>query len=311
MDIVAIPKIEGDVINTIKTMHREHFNDKFLNSIGRIMFDIDLKDTIQSNMEILIQQLVDANHGNKKICLSYSMGQDCLVVWNWLKKQGMDVYPLYFEPIHMEFTDQYIKCHEKFFGTKIKRIPNYSSIADFHDFWGDDSFREKYKIPKDFRKIMVKEFVHNNNCIANADGLKASDSIRRRINFANNGPYSVNHKKLSPIWNLNSKGVMDYLRKYQIPIPDSYLWHKRSIELNNPNEFFQIKRRYPEDYERILKQWPKVEIFLKEDPKKPNTKNLDGCMMTSGYIFKYDDGKIKEIKKLSKSKLLTKSNENG
>jgi hypothetical protein len=255
-------------------------------------------------MEILIQQLVSSNNGNNKICLSYSMGKDCLVVWHWLLQQGLEVYPIYFEPIYMDFTNQYISSHEEFFRTKIYRLPNYGTIAQFHSLWGDDSFREKYKIPKEFRKLMLKEYTEKNNCIANVDGLKAADSIRRRISFSNSGPYNVKQRKLSPIWNLNNKGVMDYLRKYQIPIPDSYLWHKRSIELNNPSEFYEIKKRYPQDYARILKQWPKVELFAKEDPKKPTTKNLDGCMLTSGCIFKFDDGKLKETKKISKSKLL-------
>lgn len=274
------------------------------------MFDVDVKDVIQENMSILLQQLVDMNGGNRRIGLLYSMGKDCLVAWHWLQKHNMDVRPLYFEPIFLEFTDQYIKCHEKFFGAKITRIPNYSSIADFHDMWGDDSFRQKYNIPRDFRKIMAKEFIKKSNCIATVDGLKASDSIRRRMNFAVSGPYNAKSKKFSPLWNLNSKGVADYLRENQIPVPDSYLWHKRSIELNNPNEFYQIKHRFPDDYARIIKEWPKVEMFLKEDEKKPNVKNIEGCMMTSGYVFREEvKEKIKKERMPRKSKLLTKNNE--
>lgn len=292
-------------------MHFSQFNGMILNSIGESMFDIDLKDTIQKNMETLVQQLVDANHGNKNVCLSYSMGKDCLVAWHWLKQLGMEVHPFYFEPLKMDFTDHYIKCHEKFFDTKINIVPHFVKIADFHDLWGDETFREKYKITSKYTGLMLKNFMDKNKCIFVADGFKAGDSIRRRLSLSNTGPYNAKSNSLSPIWNLNVKGVMDYLRKYQIPIPDSYLWHKRSIELHAENEFFHIKRRYPEDYARILKQWPKVAIFEKEDPKKPYTKNLDGCMLTSGCIFKFDDGKIKTIKKLSKSKLLTKRNDHG
>jgi hypothetical protein len=273
------------------------------------MFNVDCKDVIEESSEILLKQLVDMNNGNKKIALSYSMGKDCLVTWHWLKRQGMTVMPFYFQSIKLDFIDSYINCHEEFFGDKINRITDMLAINNFHNLWGDIAFTEKYKTPKNFWKLMIKHFIQSNNCICYADGFKAADSIRRRMNFSLRGPYDLPQKRFSPLWNLNNKGVYDYVKKYQIPIPDSYLWHKRSVELASENEFYHIKYKFPKDYKKITAQWPRVEQFLMEDPKKPSLKNLDGCLMTGGFIFEYDDGKIKSNKNPRKSKLLTKNND--
>lgn len=209
----------------------------------------------------------------KRVGLYYSMGKDCLAAWHELCHLGYQVVPIHFESIRLDFTDQYLKAHEDFFGAKIQRIPFVPDIADLNERAGDTTFRMKCKADwNEWRKKIPVYICKKYEFPLIIEGQKACDSMARRLKFKVTGCLTASQRKFALLWRLSEQGTWNIIKENKIPIPDSYIWYKRSIELSHTIEFYEIRKRYPNDWKKIIKALPNADMladeFLIEGSKK-------------------------------------------
>lgn len=197
----------------------------------------------------------------KRVLLHHSTGKDSTAAWLTLRDMGFEVIPVFKEVIpNLSFIDSVIEAHEKFFETKIHRVPYAKYFTYLYEFYGDRCAQDtlklrenKYKIENilnlesEFNDAILTKFNVNVAII----GVKGSDNLSRRVNFQMNGPYNSKQRMYSLCWRLAKNAPLKLMLEARCPIPKYYLWLGRSPGLLFDSEYYFIKKYYPDDWHRI------------------------------------------------------------
>lgn len=217
----------------------------------------------------------------KRVVLHFSCGKDSLAAWITLKQNGYEVIPVYKEAIPgMAFIHETIAAYEKFFDTEVKIISNREQFYDLHNWYGATKTLSCIDTKVELAakgKIKSKiddQILAITGCNLAIIGTKASDSLNRRTNFIMSGPYSAQKRTFALTWRLAKNAPLDIMIANNCPIPKFYLWLNRSPEFMFSSEYFFIKKYYPDDYDRIKKLLPEIDVRVKDFEMSDNPRLL-------------------------------------
>jgi hypothetical protein len=236
----------------------------------------------------------------KRVVLHYSTGKDSIAAWIALRDAGFEVVPVYKEIIpDMSFMDSVIAAHEKYFGVEVLKVPYNTLFNNLHNIYG--GFDEECNIMNKAAKSnigsmdkMKKEFndhiLNYTGCSISIIGVKSSDSLHRRTNFAMSGPYNANQRMYSLCWRLAKNAPLKMIMDAKCPLPRYYLWLGRSPSMLFASEYYFIKKYYPQDWEKILKFLPDADVMVKDyemsdKPRILATSKLMKEAFEAGYEF--------------------------
>ena len=189
------------------------------------------------------------------VIVMFSTGKDSIVMADLLVKgySGKKEFVfLYFVP-GLEIKQRIIDYYEKRWKVKIHQQPHIRALSL--------KTGKKYKMA-DIERGLRSKF----NISYIAQGVRRDDSMARRGMLANL-PYGIDerNKKLYPIADFSTKDVMSYIKLNKLPLPIEYSHGlKHDFSVPDINLMIYLKNNFPNDYKKVIKEYPKLEAMVWE-----------------------------------------------
>jgi hypothetical protein len=203
------------------------------------------------------------------VLLAFSGGKDALGCWLALRKH-FKVVPFFkwYVP-DLEFQRRSLDYYEKFFKTRIMRVPHHNVYLMLNStVWQPPAYAEllnasKLTVPNasDIADLVREDCGLPHAYIA--VGIRITDSPQRRAALLNHGPIREATKTVWPCWDWNDARLAAEIEKSGLKLPVDYQMYGRSFDGLNYQYTAELKRRFPEDYQRVLELFPLVEADVK------------------------------------------------
>lgn len=211
-------------------------------------------------------QLADAGD---PIFLAFSGGKDSIAAWIALLDAGVTVVPnfMYLIP-GLRHTDETIDRFEQHFGTRLERYPHPSLYRMLNGLVFQPPERiaaiEAANLPNvEYEQIV--QFLREDHDMPDAwvaDGVRAADSIIRRVSIKKHGPMKEASRKVSPVWDWRKRHVLDAIAADGLQLPPEYDWFGRSFDGIDYRFLEPLKRLRPDDYAMVLEWFPLADLEL-------------------------------------------------
>ncbi len=217
-----------------------------------------------------------AAHQKGRTLLSFSCGKDSIGAWLQLRRHFTEIVPVYFYSVPgLEFVEEGVSYFERFFGTRIVRLPHPSFIRFLNNFTfqapQNCAVIDKVNPPYhwDYTYItngLQDKFFEGDRNVLTAVGVRAVDSPMRMTAMKKYGPVTLSQFKFMPIYDWNKARLVEELKASGVKLPVDYQMFGRSFDGLDYRFLVEIKRRFPRDYARILEFFPlaELEIFRME-----------------------------------------------
>lgn len=227
-----------------------------------------LIDKEETQIEDVLQK-IEAN----KILLQFSCGKDSIACWLALRdKVEIVPYFMYLIP-GLEFVEESVCYYERFFNTRIMRVPHPSLYRMLNNLVFIPPERifvlEHAKLPNftyDHLEQFICEDLGESEKLWSACGVRAADSLNRRMFFKSYGNINWKRKVFYPIWDWKMDQLKRIMLESEIKLPIDYDLFGMSFDGIDFRFIYPIKKHFPRDYERILEFFPlaELEIFRHE-----------------------------------------------
>lgn len=212
-----------------------------------------------------------AEHGGRHI-VSFSLGKDAIASWLVLRKHDIDCVPYYLYLVpDLEFVEESIRYFEGYFSQPIMRLPHPSLFRMIDNAVFQPP--ERISVIDDLNPIRIKyediyDAVRGEHGLTRqsliASGVRAADSIVRRLSFQRHG--HIRKDCFYPVWNFRKKDIYALMGAEGVKLPIDYEVFGRSFDGIDARFLVPIKQHFPRDYERILEWFPlaDLEVFRYE-----------------------------------------------
>lgn len=216
----------------------------------------------------VIEVIKQVNPSNK-IMLAFSCGKDSLAAWLKLREH-FEIVPFYLYSIKgLSFVDESLAYYEKFFGTHIIQLPHPSLYRMLNNFVFQSPDRvaviRSANLPNfdydDISRLVQKHFSLPKDTYT-ANGIRAADSPNRRGAISKYGAVNYNRRYFYPVWDMKLDELVFTLQKSGVKLPIDYELFGRSFDGIDHRFISVIKKKLPEDYQKILDWFPLVELEL-------------------------------------------------
>jgi hypothetical protein len=207
----------------------------------------------------------------RPVMLAFSCGKDSIAAWLALRDSGVeDIRPYCMEYVPgLQFVQDSLEYFEDYFGTRIARYPHPSIYRWLNNFVFQAPERcaiiEAADLPTPTYEQIVELIRGDFNVPADTwvcDGVRAADSIVRRVSIKRHGPMKPKSGKVSPVWDWRKHEVYDRIEAANITLPPDYEWFGRSFDGLDYRFLEPLSRNAPEDYQRILEWFPLADLEL-------------------------------------------------
>lgn len=207
---------------------------------------------------------------NDTVILSFSRGKDSIAAWLKLRRFFKRVIPIYFYNVpNLSFVNKSIEYYENYFETKIIQLPNPSFIHQLNSGMFQTLNNALSMIKLDIPNLKNDDFFNiykeQNNLsldIYTALGIRATDNLQRWTAFVTNGCVNEKRKTFFSIFDYSIKSLEKELIDAKIKMPIDYkLWGK-SFDAMQYRFIVEIKKHFPEDYEKIKEYFPLIDIEI-------------------------------------------------
>lgn len=207
---------------------------------------------------------------DRPVLLAFSCGKDALASWIALRESGVEVVPYYMYYVPgLRFVEETLDRFEQEFGQRIARYPHPSLYRWLNAFTFQVPERlatiEAARLPEPTYEQIVQLIREDHALPADtwvADGVRAADSIVRRVSIKRHGAMKPGNRKVSAVWDWQVAEVRDRLKAERIDLPPDYEWFGRSFDGIDRRFLEPLSRHAPEDYQRILEWFPLAELEL-------------------------------------------------
>lgn len=211
---------------------------------------------------------------NGQILLSFSCGKDSVAAWLELRKHFSSIVPIYLYLVpELEFVNRSLDYYEKFFDTKIIRLPHPSLYRWLtkYTFQAPENLKalETLSLPTfsyDDVFRVAKEDIGIPLGSYTAIGVRQNDSLNRRASISRYGAFNETRKTFFPIYDWNKAKLVDELRKANVKLPIDYKLWGRSFDGIDLRFLKPLKEYFPDDYRKVLEFFPLADIeFAREE----------------------------------------------
>ena len=210
-----------------------------------------------------------AEHGSKHL-LAMSRGKDALASWCVMLEAGIEVHPVHFSVVPgLEFVAESLAALSAKFGVPILDLPHRSlfrmlSACVFQSperVAAIDAWDPKVPEYTDLYAYARAHFGLPSSALT-ASGVRACDSIVRRIGFKKYGAVRQKSQTFYPVWNFNKAQTLAVLKRHDVKLPIDYEWFGRSFDGVDRRFLAPLATHAPADYRRVLEWFPLAELEL-------------------------------------------------
>lgn len=203
------------------------------------------------------------------IFLAFSGGKDGVAAWIALRDAGVTVVPYHMYGVPgLRHVDETIERFEQHFGQRVERYPHPSLYRMLNNLVFQPPERIAVIEAAALPNITYEQIVgflredHNMPDAWVADGVRAADSIIRRVSIKKHGPMKQASRKVSPVWDWRKRHVLDAIRADGLQLPPEYEWFGRSFDGIDYRFLEPLKRNRPDDYATVLEWFPLADLEL-------------------------------------------------
>lgn len=205
---------------------------------------------------------------HSRTLLAFSRGKDAIAAWLAIRDAFEEVIPYcLFTVPGLEFEEESLDYYERFFGTKIVRLPHPSMYRYLTAFVFQPPERclviEQSEICEyDYKDVLDMVCSHRKieDKILAADGVRAADSPMRRLAIMTHGPISWANRRYHPVWDWKKDDLLKAFRKSGVKLPIDYDLFGRTFDGLDLRFLLPLKKNRPRDYQRVLDWYPLAEL---------------------------------------------------
>ena len=161
----------------------------------------------------------------------------------------------------LSFQEQWLKWAEQKYGIEILRVPH----MDLSDWVRFGSFRPEQPDSPSIKINDIYAYVRQQTGMEwIAAGERISDSIWRRAMIKKSTAIDHGRKRLYPIANFSKAHVLSYIKQHRLRVSDESSVLGFSFRDFQPRNLAIIQQRYPDDFAKIVAQFPFVEANIKQ-----------------------------------------------
>lgn len=196
------------------------------------------------------------------VLVGFSGGKDSAACLDLCFRYFKNVQPyfMYLVP-DLEFQERTLKYYEKRYSTKILRVPHFM-ISDWLRYG-------TFRMP-DLNVPIVKT-VELYNYLREQTGIywicageRIADSIVRRAMIKESSSIDTKRGRFYPLAYWNVKQVRAYNKQRNLPLSLENKALKHSFRSLESDEVKNIKKIFPEDYQKIKEMFPLVDVAIKK-----------------------------------------------
>lgn len=208
-------------------------------------------------------------HGTRHL-IAFSRGKDAVAAYLVARERGLELVPfhMYIVP-DLEFIAESLDYYERALGVRIINIPHPSlfRMLDACVFQPPEHVQIIDRIdPCERPYTEVYGALRRSEGLPDtaltASGVRACDSLVRRISFRRSGHIRPKSQTFYPVWNFNKAATLSVIARAGIDLAIDYELFGRSFDGIDHRFLAPLKRHRPRDYARILEWFPLADLEL-------------------------------------------------
>jgi len=237
--------------------------------------DVDQRQCYPNGEYLAGSDLVDLVRklAGDRLLLSFSTGKDSIAAWLYLREH-FDIVPYYLHLVPgLGYVERALAYYEQVFDQKIIQLPHplfYRMLTDFAWQTPETVATIRALDLPDYDLADVDDVVARDCGLTDpfcAMGIRAKDNLERRRLIQQMGVVGISSRSnrrrfYYPIWDWSVAQVAQIIKSHGLKLPEEYEMFGRTVVALNYRRLVEVKRRYPEDYRRILEWFPLAELEL-------------------------------------------------
>lgn len=203
------------------------------------------------------------------VSLAFSCGKDSVTAWLCLRHYFARIVPVFWYLVPgLKFVERALAYYEEQFQTPILRLPH----PDRFDLFATWSFQPPHRLTaldhilEDVPEYKMDELIeevkerYGLTGTLHATGIRLADTPQRATLIKKHNGFSPDGSVFYPVAFWNADDVEAALAESGIQLPEEYHWYGRSFDGIMARWMAPIKEKLPEDYRRILDDFPLAEL---------------------------------------------------
>lgn len=226
----------------------------------------------------VLRRAVAPPHSISRVIVGVSTGKDSLAVLDLCCKffgpENVRPYFMFLVP-DLRFQSDYLSYLERRYSLQILRIPHWG----LSDLFRANTFRFYNTRSTSLRRLRARDidaYLRKQTGIDwIATGEKACDSVERNAMIRRVSGIDTKRRRLFPLAFWQQATVYNHLKENSIALPPEYSLSTAAFDSKRRNSMSfgnlwhksiaWIKSRYPDDYQKIVRQFPLIEVqFLRQ-----------------------------------------------
>lgn len=197
-----------------------------------------------------------------QVIVAVSGGKDSAVVLDLCHRFFVTIHPFFMYHVQgLSFQEHWLRWAENRYGVQILRVPHFDISTAIHH----GAFRPEQPDVSIVKINDIYAFVRQETGAHwIAAGERISDSIVRRAMIKKSGDVDEKRGRLYPIAEWNKSHVMAYIKQRHLRVSEESTRLGFSFRSFRPKDLLSIKTYYPDDYAKILDQFPFAEASIKQ-----------------------------------------------
>ena len=210
----------------------------------------------------LLHAVTTARAVTDKVTVLFSGGKDSVCTLDLCRRffpaQNVKAAFMYYVR-GLSFQDQILDYYEKLYDMEIIRVPHF----ELSSFFRYGVLRPPDESVPNLKTAEVYDYIRElTGTYWLAGGERINDSMVRRAMIKRSGSIDRSRGRFYPLAEWSKSDVMEYIKKQHLKTSPESAVLGFSFRSLNDSEMMKIKQYYPEDYERIKRWFPLLDVTL-------------------------------------------------
>jgi 3'-phosphoadenosine 5'-phosphosulfate sulfotransferase (PAPS reductase)/FAD synthetase len=197
------------------------------------------------------------------VILFYSGGKDSLVLLDMLTKHFTVKLAFMYFVDGLQHVERYLHYAQKKYGVEYKKYPHWM----LSQYYNDNYFRFHSEPIANIKLTDIEAQARLDfNCKWIVTGMKKADSLNRRLMLGTffMGAVDLKGNRVHPLSEWKKADCLSYIKLHKLPMPVMYNKKNSSGMDLNPDVLNWCKINAPNDYKKIIEQFPFAETLIIE-----------------------------------------------